>query len=276
MPTAAPEQVVALSTAHQAVQARRAAELSALVAAYFKTRVNIEDPDSIERWLVLMIPRILAGHRSSQALAAKYADAIRRLELPNVKDDFAFAKATAASLDPEVVRTSLRVTGPVALQKKMTVIERLDLQPTVKQAMVTEAKQEASAGAAGASARHIQNGGREIIQGGAAADKVALGYVRVLKSEKPCFFCTMLASRGPVYQDDSFSESDPRFEGPHHFKVHDSCACSLKPIYSRTDDPMIDRVQPYMDMWADLADRKGRAPTLLDWRREYEGRKVGF
>jgi len=270
--TAAPEALATLSTAHQAAQARRAAQMAALVAAYFKVRVNISDPQSVQTWLEIMLPKILGSRSESERIAAQYGDAVRRLEMPNLKDDFTFAKASVPGLDPAVVRTSLNVTGPVALQKKLTVIERLDPAPTVKQAMITEAKNEAAGQVGGAVARHVQNGGRDILKAGVAQDKVALGYVRVLKSEKPCFFCTMLASRGPVFQEDSFSDSDPRFEGPHHFKVHDSCACSLKPVYHKTGDPMVDRVQPYVDMWADLSDRKGSAPTLLEWRQEYEGR----
>lgn len=56
------------------------------------------------------------------------------------------------------------------------------------------------------------------------ADRRALGWARATSGD-PCSFCTMLASRGPVFGERSGS-----------FESHDHCACDLEPVYSRNQE----------------------------------------
>lgn len=51
------------------------------------------------------------------------------------------------------------------------------------------------------------------------------GWARVTSS-KPCAFCAMLSSRGPVYRSQSAAS----------FQSHPHCACTVEPVYSRTAD----------------------------------------
>lgn len=263
--------ILALTRAHQTLQAREAAKIAALVVAYYRTRVQIEDPASVERWLSIFIPRLLRGRDRSALTAATYAQALRQLEVPEVKDSFRFEKA--AEMSTEQLRTSLMVTGIKDLQTQLHKIRSSDMDPTMRRAVYEKARSSAETAVAGAAARHVLNGGRDTLREGVKADPVAIGFARVTKGD-PCYFCAMLASRGPVYQDDSFDESDVRFSGAHNVKVHDSCACSIKPQYRRNGDPLEEQWKPYQDLWNRLRDEEelsGRA-LLLAFRAEHEGR----
>lgn len=72
----------------------------------------------------------------------------------------------------------------------------------------------------GAAVRLSALGGREVVR--SSIDGRRVGYVRVTGPD-PCAFCTMLAGRRAVYDEDSFEDSDPRFVGWGTVKVHDSC-----------------------------------------------------
>lgn len=269
MALAVSDPAVALTLAHQKKQARDAAKIAALVALYFRRRTNFDDPSAVERWLQLMIPRIIGAHAASAEVAAQYANAIRAIEVGR-GGDFTFDKAMAPTLDEATLRTSLTVVGPKPLGEKLRVIRASDVDPALKQAQIDDALDTAATRIAGATARHIQNGGRNVVWNGTQADKVALGYVRITKSEHPCFFCTMLASRGIVYSADSFDESNARFDGAHNAKVHDSCACSLKPTYRR-DDPALEQSAEWTQMWNDNIQGKFSGPrAILAWRQLYE------
>lgn len=278
MPTQA-EATAALVDSYRAVEARRAAAVAALVAAYWRSRVDVEDSASVERWLALMVPRILAENDASATRSIAYGNMLRSLELPGSKDAFKFEKASVP-LTEEQVRVSLMVTGVRTYQNKMrefgspmkrTFETNSDgeaitvLAPDVglRDAYSADVKDVAARKVAGATSRHVMNGGRQSIYESVKADPKALGYVRVTKPD-PCFFCAMLASRGLVYTHDSFDESDARFTGDGNVKVHDSCSCALKPAYRR-DDPMLDRSKEFRKLW----DATG---SLLDFRQAYEGR----
>lgn len=253
----------ALTQAYRSQQVRRAALIAALVAAYYRSRVDVEDPSAIERWLDIMIPRIMQQQSIISRLAAEYASTSRALELP---------REPRLTFDPlpgsveEQIRTSLRVVGPTDYLNKMRDIERLDISDQSREAMAIEAKQVTAKKVAASVVRHTQAGGRETLLGAAKSDRVALGHVRVTTGT-PCFFCAMLASRGLVYNDDSFNDSDARFIGDGKVKVHDSCACTLKPVYRR-DDPLVQDVATYTDLWERWG--AGGGDAMLRFRRGYD------
>ena len=130
--------------------------------------------------------------------------------------------------------------------------------------------------AGAAAARHAVNVSRDSAIETAKADRRVIGWVRVT-SGRPCFFCAALASRGPAYDDDSFDESDPRFEGPGRHKVHDHCSCSLRPVTSRSHEEWPALTQEFEDRWKALKEETnrlhGRNPTMLDWRQDFAARQ---
>lgn len=228
-----------LTAAFQTAQARRAAAMAALVVAYYRSRVDVDNPQSVEAWLAIMIPRILREHNLSATQAALFGTALRRLEVPGAPA-FSFTPATA--LNAEQIRTSLLVVGPQARIRKATEIKQLpepQYRPTDKTAMIRDLDKATEVKLAGAVARHTQNGARETILRGVSEDKKTLGWVRVTR-DKPCYFCALLAGRGLqkgyVFSEDSFDLSDSRFVGQGNAKVHDHCQCNIKPVYVKDDD----------------------------------------
>jgi hypothetical protein len=228
-----------LTAAFQAAQARRAAAIAALVVAYFRTRVDVESPQSVETWLRIMIPRIMREHSLSAQQAALFGNALRRLEAPGATP---FSFTPAPTLVEEQIRTSLEVVGVKSWSKQAADIRRLPEEQYTKpdkQAMIRELNKATEVKIAGATARHVQNGGRETLGRGVSQDKTALGWVRVTR-DKPCYFCALLAGRGLqkgyVYTEGAFEDSNARFVGTGDAKVHDHCQCNIKPVYGRDDD----------------------------------------
>jgi len=162
-----------------------------------------------------------------------------------------------SSADDATIR-SLLVTGPSALKRASH--HGLD---------ETRARRVAVVQASGAASRHVLNGARDTTLELVKADDVAVGYIRVTASN-PCAFCAMLASRGPVYHESSFAESDPRFVGPGTIKVHDNCACMPKAVFSRTAE-WPGRAAEFRRMWRDSIEGKYSGRDALNaWRRLFE------
>ncbi len=267
-----PTQAETLSDAFRAAEARRAALVATAVAAYWRARVSADDPESIERWLAALVPLIMRERNASAVRSALYGNTIRTLEV-GLEDGFRFDSLQGGMPSENIekaIRTSLVVTGPVALRSRIEKISGRDVSPLEEKALLAKAHDQSGAGAAAAAVRHVLGGGRTSLIDGVARDKKALGWVRLTRAE-PCYFCALLASRGAVYKGDSFEDSDTMFDGPGEVKVHDSCQCSLKPVYRR-DDEMLDRSKDFLDIYtASTKGKSGRA-AILAFRKAYEGR----
>lgn len=174
-----------------------------------------------------------------------------RIEIPDI--DWAPSDRAA--------QVSLTVTGPVNQKSKASRGKPLQV-----------ARDESFTQAAGAASRHVLNGGRQSLLTLVEGDMRAIGWIRVTDGD-PCSFCAMLASRGAVYKEDSFSRSDPRFTGPGEFKVHDSCACTMEVVYSR-QAAWPGRGDEFYRMWRDdIEGRHSGADARRVWRRLYEQRR---
>lgn len=258
-------QAAALTDAYRQTSSREAAKIAAVVGLYYQSRVNVEDPSSVDAWLNLVIPKLIRASDSGATRSAVFFDEIRRLEVK--ASDF---KATPAmGMIDAGVKKSLLTQGPYDYMNKAKVIERLDVSPAQKTALLRDAKETTAAKVASSVVRHAQAGGRQTIYENSAKDDTALGWVRVTRA-KPCAFCAMLASRGLQYRSfkqDSFISSDARFTGDGDAKVHDSCQCSLKPVYFK-DDPLVGRTEKFADMWSMWG--AGGGDAALRFRRGYD------
>lgn len=196
-----------LTEAHRLAQARLGARMVAQMAAAWP----LLDPENldgtIERWLTVTVPMVRAQRITSARLAANYLAAFRMLELGSTAQ---FTPLLAETLPVEAITTSLTVTGPIAVKTRMRI------SPIIAKAMEI-----GKASSAGAAMRQALGGGRQTISDTVAADPKALGWARAT-SGKVCHFCAMLASRGPVYSEDSV-----------HFEAHDHCSCTSEPVYHR-------------------------------------------
>lgn len=145
-------------------------------------------------------------------------------------------------------RTSLIVTGPVNIKARTGRGEDLDL-----------AERRALVEASGAASRHVLNGGRESLLTVVDADATALGWARVTDGD-PCYFCAMLASRGPVYKTRAQAA----------FQPHDHCACTVEPAFSR-EAAWPGRGREFQQLWNDLIrGRYSGKDAIRAWRRLYE------
>lgn len=259
-----------LTSRYRASQARRAAVIAALVAAYYRQKVVLSDPRSVERWLDIMVPKVLEEVERQSDAAVRYGQRLRTLELGY--DDGHRWEPSVGAVE-EQIRRSLQVVGPASHTSKKDLIEdkvarqAIKDRQTMRRAYERQAKIDVETQIMGSILRHAQNGSRQTLADNQKSDPVALGYVRVTR-DKPCYFCVMLASRGVVYGDDSFAASDPRFTGEGTVKVHDHCQCTFKPVYTPQTDDYVARSDFWEAMWGEFAQGSGAA-AIRSFRKGY-------
>lgn len=259
----------ALTAAHQAAQTKNGALVAYVVAQLWLRTIDPADISGSAANLVARLIPLLQQRRDHSAITARtYYQSFRKLE-STTGDGFKLPEMSEMNL--QALETSLRVTGEVALKKRIAGLPLNDDVPTLTQSLlIKQAIEDTSVDISGSATRHVMNGGRDEIQNAVAEDPEALGYIRVTDGD-PCYFCAMLASRGPVYDDMSFDESDPRFIGDGEHKVHDHCGCSTEPVYSRkTQWP--GKAKAAETAWINLSRELGHVPTINEFRRKWEGR----
>jgi hypothetical protein len=108
------------------------------------------------------------------------------------------------------------------------------------------------------------DGARTTVSDSAKADPKAVGWYFVTDGD-PCYFCAMIASRGIVFKHDSFELSNAQFIGKGTAKVHDHCACSVAPAFSRSQRlPKTNRHAAFI--WS----QRGDGDALNAFRRAWE------
>lgn len=224
-----------LTAAEQRAQQKLGVLYAALAVRLWQGLMKPGDIDGpgYEKLLALLVPQIQKAREKSARQSRVYYEAFRILETG--QRDFKPAGGVI-TLDKQVIETSIRVTGPVAFKSRIEAINLLDVDPAVEKALTEKAFKQSANGVAAAMMRHVTDGARQQVLADHKADPVALGYMRMLKSDNPCYFCAMLASRGPVYKGESFSGSNALFEGDGPAKAHDHCACVLEPVFTRTTE----------------------------------------
>lgn len=259
-----PPTLAELDTAHRVEQGKNAKAVADLVLIRFITSI---DPTNIagtaKAWLDFVIEAITSGRTRSYQLALAYSTAVRRIQIPGAQ-----TITLPRPPDPpaqQLVR-SLTYTGLRDLAVNLAKIpdepvvevaddgsvgaeelERFDRSKKARKQQVETVVRNAGTKAAAAAFRHVENGGRDTIDA-VVTSKLAVGYQRITQG-LPCAFCLMLASRGPVYSEDSFDESDARFTGPGNHKVHDTCGCSLRPIFVRGEENWTEQARTADDLW---------------------------
>lgn len=82
----------------------------------------------------------------------------------------------------------------------------------------------------GVAQRGVLDTGRNTMLDAIAADKKCWGWARITEP-KACSFCILLATRGAVYRDHSFTNANFKFKGPGAFKTHNNCECVMQPVF---------------------------------------------
>lgn len=163
--------------------------------------------------------------------------------------------------EDRAVRTSLAVTGPANIRAK-----------TKRGKSPEQAAREAVIEAGGSAARHVLTGGRATHLEMVKADPVPIGWARVTDGD-PCFFCAMLASRGPVYKSQASANVVVTGRGNRALgeEYHDHCACTAEAVYSNTQ-AWPGRGREFQQLWNDnIRGRYSGKDAINAWRRLYEG-----
>lgn len=255
-----------LTEAYRRAQIRNAAGLAATVRRRFDG-VDPTNLASTRNFLDVATQDVLRSNRNAATQASIYLRSISILE----GDTRTPAAVDIAPPPPvEAIRTSLAVTGLAGLRDRLAMVQSKD--DTERGARDrAEARSKSTAAVMGAAIRHGQNGARDTVVDFVEKGR-ARAFVRVTAmDEKVCYFCAVLASR-LNYSRDSFEISDGQFTGPGTAKVHDSCRCHLRPVFTVG---VPDETQFYRDMWAELSgeaiDGSNRG-ALKNFRSQWEKR----
>lgn len=199
----------ALTEQHRRAQLAIASEAEAVMRAMWDEVDPVRIQETRGSWLAASVLAAGAYHDASAELAADYVTSYRAVEA-----DRPTGPIVRSDMDRARVAASLELTGPAVLYLE----ERKGADPVV-------AHRTAGNRVAGAARRHVQHGGRGLIDLTARADQSVLGWRRVTDGN-PCAFCAMLATRGPVYGSQSSAQSTGSGD-----RYHDWCGCSAELVY---------------------------------------------
>jgi hypothetical protein len=182
----------------------------------------------------------------------------------------ALARAEYARLVPGPVEFQAAEVVPEAFRRSMfaTAFETLqDVERTPATAM-----RRAATEVEGATVRHVLKGARDSTVATVKADARVLGAMYVNHPDgKACYFCKLLATRGPCFKGNSFDFSDRLFTGGGTAKCHDSCRCVLVPVTSADIDRLADSRIEY-EKWLDVTKGFSGTDKLKRWRQSVENR----
>ncbi|MEV1157726.1 hypothetical protein AB0J27_20240 [Micromonospora chokoriensis] len=236
---------------YRRLQATLSGDAAARVAVAFETLLNPADLDRSFPVYARAVAQIIAEARSAVVLLAgafylAFREGSRaKGEVPPI--------AYAGALPPVRLATSLLVTGPVTVKQSLS--RGQSLETAISRARVATV---------GAAYRMTADAGRSTIRDTIQRDKVALGWARVTDGD-PCYFCAMLASRGPVY----LSEGTARGDDPYH----DGCGCLPAPVFS-LNDAWPGRAREFEALWQESTEGLSGREAVNAFRRAHEGRRA--
>lgn len=175
--------------------------------------------DAYDAWIDKATAIIVRGRKEQAALARTYYGAMRRIEQPN---------------SPRYTPKPLPEPDEKPIRSSLFYVAFLDGRPPedLKDYPIREEglRDERISVISGSVVRQAMNGGRLQIKTALDDDPAQFrGYYRQLGAD-PCGFCALLGTRHD-YGENSFDESDARFEGPGECKVHDECHCTMRPYW---------------------------------------------
>lgn len=97
---------------------------------------------------------------------------------------------------------------------------------------------------AGKTTRFVTDASRDVTRQAVRKDPAAVGWQRYTDND-PCYFCAMLAGRGPVYGSESKATEIGGVKGN---PFHDHCGCIALPVYSRKA-PWPEESAAYARLW---------------------------
>jgi len=260
-----------LTAAHRADQVRNAAMLAAKLRRRY-SGVDLSSPASGRNFIDVATQDIVTAHHDAAERADLYVRSLHTLEGPRSDRLVVVERAT---VNLEQIRRSLAATGIGIARQRLDQV-REDPNTRSGKAAIRKAESSNTVGVMGAGIRLAQDGARDTVREFAKSNKSVKGWVRVTAGDdKVCYFCAMLASRVD-WKEGSFEDIDEEFVGPGTAKVHDSCRCHVRPIYSRE---LPEETLAYRRWWAEFSgaaiDGEDRG-MLKNFRSQWERKQRGI
>jgi hypothetical protein len=202
---------------------------------------ELKDKASYARFQNSMVVVAQLRAIESATIAASYYELFRAVDAPKGAAGAATRVALAAAPSAEQIRAAVSATARAGVFRALRAGKPYDV-----------AMQNGLVEVSGAVSRLALNGGRDTIEQAVMRDPQALGWARVA-SANACAFCAMLASRGPVYKEESVD-----------FEAHDHCTCGSEPVYEGAEWPAGSKA--YQDLWYE------NHGSYNDFRAAVEGR----
>lgn len=221
MPTSS--ESYALAQAFREEEERLGDEYKDQFLALWAIWVTAQSSDDRRRWLTLNVDLIRRFRARSVASGRRYFLSARENDTGDPRTVPA-GEPVHLDDDAKILRNLLDRSAGVYRRARLVGLDDL------------EAIEKARDAAASSGARMVLSGGRKTVDQLSADDVAVLGWMRVPDAD-PCFWCSMLVSRGAVYRsaDAAGREVNDRFVGDGMFKFHDNCDCTAMPVFSRTD-----------------------------------------
>lgn len=273
-PQALPELAAFLAIQHQADQESLATQTAAGLSILWPILKFSDLASSTQPWLHATTLEIEKGYQKSVSLGMQFAQDTLWATDPTA----GMIHTLPIQFPVQKVQASMQVTGPVAIKHatKVLALDDQSFTDAVERKVMGNAKE----GSTGTGVKLATQGGRDaVVQSTKLADVVpeselvkrrqsnVIGYARFTNSEKPCYFCATLASRGAVYKENAFIETSKHF-GDNIAAVHDHCMCSLRPVF-RTEDSMDDRANFFKGQWDKLTANYSGKAAMNAFRRGY-------
>jgi len=202
-------------------------------------------PGGVDEWLTSAHLVVERSHAASIRTAAAYFTAFRGVEFGVPWQ----GAVPAVALSLEGLATSLRTTGIAQVRQMLRTGHPLER--ALDSGMIASAR---------AGSRWALSGGRDTMFNLVTRDDQCLGWARAGRL-RPCAFCAMLISRGPVYKT---RESALWRRGQEGDRYHDNCYCEPEPVYS-VDQEWPAGSRRLHDLW-----QENKPRNLAEWQRIYE------
>lgn len=232
-----------LAQSHRSGQVEIAAEVTARALQAFSA-LDLDALDqSFPGWRDLVRQIVNEGRNKSAILARSYVDLAKKAELG--RDAKALVTLdTVVSFDQ--LTGQLIIAGPAGIKRALR-----------RGVSINEAATVARAKSAAMAESLALDGGRNTI----LSDKQLVYWQRVC-SGKPCAFCAMLASRGPIYKTKAKAAFHP----------HPDCRCMPMPTFrpGGTNASRTDQSKAYLEQWNELTKGRRGKDALNAFRRGFE------
>lgn len=220
---------------------------------------NAQTSEDRQKWLRLTTLLVKRWRGVSRPIALHYYDQAHRADL-----------GTRAPRPPRIKEIPDETIIRNLLQRSAGTINRARL-VGLGDLVAEERALAASLASAG---RLVLGGGRDALEQAGAADRTAIGFMRVSDGD-PCSFCALVISRGAVYKNAGTAGLDvnEKFAGAGMFKFHDHCGCTAGPVFTRNEF-ISDEAKKYREMYDEVKNDHKGADARNEMRRIIEGRRA--